>query len=172
MEQHRVEKFHKKKVLVRLHNGKEHLGKICDVTHDKVHMEIATETSATTSINVSLDTIQHIVSKNHINFLTPRIALSKENDAAITRHIETIKGEQTFTLQTRKYKLQVNGSKHRDRWSSRDFEREVAKWLTTKKPLELCPFALAKVGKEQYLLGVDRGHQIHKITKKTDTVLV
>jgi hypothetical protein len=172
MDYEKAEKFRNRKTLVFLADGKEHFGKIAELRHDRIIMDIPIDTYHTTQITVPLESIKRISPKDTITFLPPKIVLSKETDAAITRHIETIKQEKEFTLTTRKYQLQVNGSKKRTKWSSRDFEKAAAKWLTIKTPIEVFPFALVKVGKQEFLLGVDRAHRIRKITKKDNTILV
>ena len=172
MNYEKAEKFRSKKVLVFLTDGKEHFGKITELSHDNIFMDIPIDAYHTTHIGVPLESIKGISSKDTITFLPPKTVLSKETDAAITRHIEAIKQEKEFTLTTRKYHLQVNGSKKREKWSSRDFEKASAKWLTSKTPIEIFPFALVKLGKEEYLLGIDRARRIRKITKKDNTILV
>ena len=167
-----VKKLEKKRVLILLKNGKEHFGKICNVATTEFHMEIPTEMSDKTMITISLEDVQKVLNKEYVSFLHPKIVLCKETDAAVTRHIETIKTEKEFKLQTRKYELQVNGSRKRSKWSAHEFEKVVAKWLDPKKLIEICPFALIKTNKEEFLLGVDRGKKLQKISKKGTTVLV
>ena len=172
MDYEKVEKFRNRKALVFLTDDKEHFGKIAELSNDRIFMDIPIDTYHTTQIMIPLQDIKRISPKDTITFLPPKAVLSKETDAIITRHIEAIKQEKEFTLTTRKYQLQVNGSKKRSKWSSRDFEKAAAKWLTIKTPVEIFPFALVKVGKQEFLLGVDRARRIRKITKKDNTVLV
>lgn len=157
--------YYQKRVLV-LGNKKDYLGKIIDVKEHYLRIMTATDLSDQAEVHVDLGDINKIISKEHIRFLEPKVILSKTADAAVTHFIETVKKEAEFTLSTRKYKLQVNGMKKRSRWNSRDFEREAAKWLTTKTPLEICPFAIARVGKKETLLGVNRAYKLVTITKK------
>jgi len=161
-----AKKFRGRKVLVLRNNNQGHFGILIEVTTEKLYMETALDSFNTTVISFPFDSVQEILLKEHISFLNRKAVLDKKTDKAITWHIEAIKLEPIFTLQTRRYELQVNGAKKRNKWSARDFERAVAKWLNPKKPIELYPFALVKTDTEEFLLAIDRTRLVYKINKQ------
>jgi hypothetical protein len=172
MEYKKVKKLESKRAIVLLNNGKEHFGKIRDVTPTELRLEMPTDLSPNSQVVFILKDIKNIYSREYVTFLEPKFSLSKTSDAEITRQIEIIKKEKEFSLQTRKYKEQNNGTHERSKWSAAEFETVVAKWLLLKQPLEICPFALVKVKEEEFLLGVDRGHNVRKINQKGITLSI
>ena len=172
MQYQTVQSFEEKRVFVLLKDGTEHFGKICEVNNTTFQMEIATNMSDSTIIRIPLNDTEKVVSKDNIYFVRPKFVLSKESNAAITHQIEAIKKWEEFSLKTRRYKEQVNGSRKRTKWSVQEFEKEVAKWLDPAQRIEICPFALVMTKKEEFLLGVNRSKKLQRISKNGTTVLV
>jgi hypothetical protein len=118
--------------------------------------------------------IASIVPKPYITFIHPKYLpkASGQLQKKITHEIERVKQEKMYRLQTRRFQLQQNGTRKREKWPVAEFEREVAKWLKTEKKVFICPFALVRVNKKTaFLLCVDHNTgKLMKINRKGEEI--
>ncbi len=167
--------FENKKVVVSVRDSKQdkdYFGVISEVKSEYLCIKIPLDSENITVVGIALEDVKDIVVKTHVHFIPRRNIFSKKMDSTITKHIEHIKTEKEFTLKTRRYKYQRNGCKKRSKWSALEFEKQVAKWLTVNKHIEIYPFALVTTKQEEFLLAIDHQKQVNKITKEGNAVVV